>query len=111
MKELPKTYNPADIELNIIEFWEKNNFYKPSEDSSKPRYSIVIPPPNVTGNLTIGHILNNTIQDVYIRYKRMNGFEACWIPGTDHAGIATQQVVERDLKNKGESRASPLFFY
>jgi len=72
--------------------------------SSETAYPIVIPPPNVTGVLHMGHILNNTLQDAYIRYKRMTGFEACWIPGTDHAGIATQHVVERSLSAQGMTR-------
>ncbi|MCI0715587.1 MAG: valine--tRNA ligase [Chlorobi bacterium] len=104
MKELPKTYNPADVELEMIEFWEKNRFYTPSSDSQKPKFSIVIPPPNVTGNLHIGHMLNNTVQDVYARWKRMSGFNVLWLPGTDHAGISTQTVVERQLRKEKLSR-------
>jgi valyl-tRNA synthetase len=83
--------------------WEENNFFH-AEVSSKQPYTIVIPPPNVTGVLHMGHILNNSLQDAFIRYKRMKGFEACWIPGTDHAGIATQNVVERALKKEGKTR-------
>jgi valyl-tRNA synthetase len=104
LKELQKTYNPAEIELSLIEFWEKNGFYKPDNTSQKPKYSIVIPPPNVTGNLTIGHMLNNTVQDVYARWKRMSGYNVLWLPGSDHAGIATQTRVEKELKNEGVSR-------
>lgn len=104
MKELQKIYNPGEVELNLIEFWEKSNFYKPSENSDKPKYSIVIPPPNVTGNLTIGHMLNNTVQDVYARWKRMSGYNVLWLPGTDHAGIATQTVVEKKLREEKISR-------
>ena len=104
MKELPKTYNPAEIELNLIEFWEKNRFYVPDEKSAKPKYSVVIPPPNVTGNLTIGHMLNNTVQDVYARWKRMSGFNVLWLPGSDHAGISTQTKVEAKLREEGITR-------
>ncbi len=100
MKEISKTYIPADVEFELIEFWEKNGFFSPDSASTKPKYSIVIPPPNVTGNLTIGHMLNNTIQDVYARWKRMSGFNVLWLPGSDHAGIATQNVVEKKLKEE-----------
>ncbi len=104
MKELPKTYDPASVEHQLIEFWEKNGFFTPQPDSAKPKYSIVIPPPNVTGNLTIGHILNNTVQDVYARWKRMSGYNVLWLPGTDHAGISTQTKVEKKLKEENISR-------
>ncbi len=104
MKELSKIYEPNEIELRLIDFWNKNKFYAPEENSSKPKYSIVIPPPNVTGNLTIGHMLNNTIQDVYARWKRMSGFNVLWLPGSDHAGIATQTKVEGKLREEGISR-------
>lgn len=104
MKELNKTYNPSEVELNLIEYWEKNGFYSPDNKSDKPKYSIVIPPPNVTGNLTIGHMLNNTVQDVYARWKRMSGYNVLWLPGTDHAGIATQTVVEKKLREEKISR-------
>ncbi len=104
MKELPKLYEPNDVETRLIEFWEKNKFFAPSGDSARPRYSIVIPPPNVTGNLTVGHMLNNTVQDVYARWKRMSGYNVLWLPGTDHAGISTQTVVEKKLKEDGISR-------
>lgn len=104
MKELSKTYEPGTIEHDIIAFWNKNKFYAPAKDSDKPKYSIVIPPPNVTGNLHIGHMLNNTIQDIYARWKRMSGFNTLWLPGADHAGIATQTVVESKLRDEGTSR-------
>jgi len=104
LRELSKIYNPADVELEMIEFWEKNKFYTPDSKSKKPKYSIVIPPPNVTGNLHVGHILNNTVQDVYARWKRMSGFNVLWLPGSDHAGIATQTVVERQLAFKKLNR-------
>lgn len=104
MKELSKTYESGKIEHEIIDFWSRNNFYAPQKDSSKPKFSIVIPPPNVTGNLTMGHMLNNTIQDIYARWKRMSGFNTLWLPGADHAGIATQTVVEGKLRAEGISR-------
>lgn len=104
MKEIFKTYNPAEVELKLIDYWEENRFYSPDLNSAKPKYSIVIPPPNVTGNLTIGHVLNNTVQDVYARWKRMSGYNVLWLPGTDHAGIATQNVVEKKLKVEGHTR-------
>ncbi|MBI5727543.1 MAG: class I tRNA ligase family protein, partial [Ignavibacteriales bacterium] len=104
LKELSKTYEPGKIEHEIIDFWSRNNFYAPQKDSSKPKFSIVIPPPNVTGNLTMGHMLNNTIQDIYARWKRMSGFNTLWLPGADHAGIATQTVVEGKLRAEGISR-------
>ncbi len=90
-------YNPLDIEQKWYKIWEEKGYFKPSKDDEKPAYSIVIPPPNVTGVLHMGHILNNTIQDVVIRYKRMKGYDTLWQTGTDHAGIATQNVVERKL--------------
>lgn len=104
MKELHKTYNPSEVEQNLIDFWDKNAFYSPDNKSDKPKYSIVIPPPNVTGNLTVGHMLNNTVQDVYARWKRMTGYNVLWLPGTDHAGIATQTVVEKKLREEKISR-------
>jgi len=104
LKELSKTYQPGEVELKLIDFWEKNQFYTPDSKSTKPKFSIVIPPPNVTGNLTVGHILNNTIQDVYSRWKRMSGFNVLWLPGTDHAGIATQTVVEKKLREENQTR-------
>jgi valyl-tRNA synthetase len=100
LKEISKTYSPKEIESKLIKFWEDNKFFTPDINSSKPKYSVVIPPPNVTGNLTIGHILDNTIQDVYVRWKRMSGYNVLWLPGTDHAGIATQTVVEKKLKSQ-----------
>jgi valyl-tRNA synthetase len=101
MKEIPKAYNPSTVEDKWYSYWEENKLYHSEIDKSKKSYSIVIPPPNVTGILTMGHVLNNTIQDVYIRYKRMQGFNACWIPGTDHASIATEGKVTAYLKEQG----------
>ncbi len=104
MPELSKTYNPQEVENTIYTRWENQNFFHAKVDSNKTPYTIVIPPPNITGILHMGHILNNTLQDVFIRWKRMQGYESCWVPGTDHAGIATQHVVERELLKQGIKR-------
>ena len=93
-------YNHINIENDIYNYWEKNKFFKPKKNEKK-HFSIVIPPPNVTGNLHMGHALNNSLQDLLVRYYRMNGYETLWQPGTDHAGIATQAVVEKKLLEKG----------
>jgi valyl-tRNA synthetase len=90
-------YNHTTQEKKIYDFWEKNNLFKPKSNKSKKTFSIVIPPPNVTGKLHMGHALNNSLQDLLIRYYRMNGHETLWQPGTDHAGIATQAIVEKNL--------------
>ncbi len=104
-EELAKTYDPASFEDRIYKFWEENGYFKPSEDRDAPTFSMVIPPPNVTGQLHMGHALNNTLQDIIIRAKRMEGYSALWVPGTDHAGIATQIKVEEMLrKEKGLTR-------
>ncbi|RMH56802.1 MAG: valine--tRNA ligase [Candidatus Hydrogenedentota bacterium] len=104
MVELPKRFAHAEAEKKWYERWEKEGAFRADPTSSKPAYSIVIPPPNVTGALHMGHALNNTIQDIYARYKRMNGFDVLWLPGTDHAGIATQNVVEKQLAEEGRTR-------
>ena len=96
-EEFPKAYTPKDLEEKWYTFWEEGGFFKADAHSSKPAYCIAIPPPNVTGVLHMGHALVDTLQDVLMRWKRMSGFEALWVPGTDHAGIATQTVVERHL--------------
>ncbi len=101
---LSKVYNPKEVEQKIYDFWEKKGLFKASINPDKKPYCIVIPPPNITGILHMGHALNNTIQDILIRFKRMQGYEALWMPGTDHAGIATQNVVERELAKKGLKR-------
>ncbi len=97
-KEPAKIYDPKNVENKWYANWVENNYFHAEAKSDKPPYTIVIPPPNVTARLHMGHAFNNTIQDILIRYKRKTGFEALWLPGTDHAGIATQAVVERDLK-------------
>jgi len=96
-------YNHINIENEIYKYWEKNNFFKPKKNKKK-YFSIVIPPPNVTGSLHMGHALNNSLQDLLVRFYRMNGFETLWQPGTDHAGIATQAIVEKKLLEKGIKR-------
>ncbi len=102
--EMDKVYDPKKVEEKCYEEWINNGYYKSSTSNDKPPFTIVIPPPNVTGSLHIGHALNNTLQDILIRYKRMKGFDALWVPGTDHAGIATQMMVERELEKEGTSR-------
>lgn len=99
--EIPKSYNPSLVEDKWYSYWENNQLYHSEPDASRKPYTVVIPPPNVTGILTMGHILNNSIQDVLVRYKRMKGFNACWVPGTDHASIATETKVTAMLKEKG----------
>ena len=101
---MDKQYNPSQVEDRLYKQWMDTKQFHADENSTKPAYSIVIPPPNVTGVLHMGHALNNTIQDILIRHKRMSGFEAMWMPGTDHAGIATQNVVERKLSKEGTNR-------
>jgi len=101
MAEIPNKYDVKIAEQKWQSFWEDNEVYKSEVRKDKEKYSVVIPPPNVTGILHIGHILNNTIQDIYCRWKRMKGFEVCWVPGTDHAGISTQLMVEKDLAKSG----------
>ena len=96
-KELPSSYDPTIVEDKWYHFWEKNGLFKPQENSTKEPYSIVLPPPNVTGVLHMGHALVNTIQDILVRFMRMKGHKTVWFPGTDHAGISTQSVVERHL--------------
>jgi valyl-tRNA synthetase len=104
MSEITKTYEPQSVEDKWYQFWLDQKCFVANEHSVKPAYSIVIPPPNVTGVLTMGHVLNNTIQDILCRKARMDGKAVLWLPGTDHAGIATQTVVERTLKKSGEIR-------
>ncbi|MGC8764899.1 MAG: valine--tRNA ligase [Brevinematia bacterium] len=98
---LTSSYNHLEFEDEIYDFWLKNKFFRSKVDKSKKPYTIVMPPPNVTGVLHMGHVLNNSIQDVLIRYYRMNGYEACWIPGTDHASIATEAKVTKYLAEMG----------
>ncbi|MEN9605775.1 MAG: hypothetical protein RJB29_649 [Actinomycetota bacterium] len=103
-KELAATFTPAEIEAPLYKKWQDAGYFKADAKSKKAPFTIVIPPPNVTGSLHIGHALDHTIQDLLIRMKRMKGFEALWLPGMDHAGIATQNVVEKQLASEGKSR-------
>ena len=104
-KELPKTYNPGEIEKPLYQKWCDAGYFTPKIDQKKKPFTIVIPPPNVTGQLHMGHALDETLQDTIIRYKRMSGYCTLWVPGTDHAGIATQIKVEETLRReKGLTR-------
>src|SRR5678816_4919057 len=97
MSEISKAYEPQAVEAKWYQFWLDRNLFTADAHSAKPAYSIVIPPPNVTGVLTLGHVLNNTIQDILARRARMLGKEVLWLPGTDHAGIGTQTAVEKHI--------------
>ena len=104
-KELPKVYDPREVESSIYKMWMDNDCFHADPNPDKKPFSIVMPPPNVTGQLHMGHAMDCTLQDILIRYKRMQGYEALWLPGSDHAGIATQIKVEEDLrKNEGLTR-------
>lgn len=94
--DLPKAYDPQEAQRRWYAYWQEQGYFHAPDSPRKP-YCIVIPPPNVTGALHLGHALNNTLQDILIRWKRMQGYDALWMPGTDHAGIATQAVVEKRL--------------
>ncbi len=105
MNELPKVYDPSSVEGPLYKFWEENGFFAAEVDENKKPFTIVIPPPNVTGQLHMGHAFDETLQDILIRFKRMQGYSALWMPGTDHAGIATQIKVEENLRvNEGLTR-------
>lgn len=104
IETLPKVYNPHEVEAKWYEYWEEKGYFRAEIDPNKEPYVIVIPPPNVTGSLHMGHALNNTLQDIAIRKHRMMGDATLWLPGTDHAGIATQNVVERELSKEGKTR-------
>ena len=104
MSELPKTFDPAAIEQRWYDHWESNGLFRPDRPDEEP-WTIVMPPPNVTGSLHIGHALDNTLQDILTRHARMQGKDALWVVGMDHAGIATQMVVERNLESQGVKRA------
>ena len=98
--KIPKNFSPETIENKWYTHWEDNNYFESKPDERDP-YTIVIPPPNVTGILHMGHMLNNTLQDVLVRKARMQGFNTCWVPGTDHASIATEAKVVKHLESKG----------
>ena len=101
---MEKVYDPKQIEDDLYQFWLKNDYFRSEVDFAQPRFSIVIPPPNVTGSLHVGHALDLTLQDILTRWQRMLGKNALWVPGTDHAGIGTQIVVERELAKEGKTR-------
>ena len=103
---LDKYYQPDLVEEKIYKQWEEDGDFNASVDTKNKHFSIVIPPPNVTGNLHMGHALNNTLQDILIRFYRMKGRDVLWQPGTDHAGIATEMVVERELRKQNIKKAS-----
>jgi valyl-tRNA synthetase len=102
--QLPAQYSPGEVETRRYEGWVKAGYFQADADSDAPPFSIVIPPPNVTGSLHIGHALDHTLIDALIRRRRMQGYNTLWLPGMDHAGIATQNVVERELAKDGLSR-------
>ncbi len=103
--EIPKRYNHKEVEDRWYKFWEESGFFKADpNDESRPKFSISMPPPNVTGIIHIGHVMDNTLQDILVRWRRLQGYNVLWQPGTDHAGIATQNVVERQLAKEGKTR-------
>ena len=104
MNELPKTYAPSEFEDRIYKNWCEKKYFTPTVDKTKPSYSIVIPPPNITGQLHMGHALDNTLQDILIRYKRMSGYSTLWLPGTDHASIATEAKIVEAMRKEGLSK-------
>ena len=101
MKELEKNYNPADIEDRLYEKWQEKKYFHAEVDRSKKPFTIVMPPPNITGQLHMGHALDNTMQDILTRFKRMQGYEALWLPGTDHASIATEAKIVEEMREEG----------
>jgi valyl-tRNA synthetase len=104
MDEIQKKYDPKQVETKWYEYWEENDLFEVDPNSGREPFCIIMPPPNVTGQLHMGHALQDTIQDMLIRLKRMQGFESHWQPGKDHAGIATQNVVEKQLAEEGTAR-------
>ena len=104
MEELGTRYEPAEVSKRWYAYWMEKGYFKAKDGDTRPSFCIVIPPPNVTGSLHVGHALDNTLQDILIRHRRMSGYNTLWMPGTDHAGIATQNVVERELKKEGLDR-------
>ncbi|HYR54724.1 MAG TPA: class I tRNA ligase family protein, partial [Myxococcaceae bacterium] len=96
--DLPKAYEPAEVERRWYPFWMNRGYFIADAHSTKPPYCIILPPPNVTGSLHLGHALTATLEDILVRWKRMSGFNCLWLPGIDHAGISTQLMVERELK-------------
>ena len=103
-KELDKTYDPAQVEKRIYQFWLDGGYFHAEVNPEKKPFTIVIPPPNITGKLHMGHALDNTLQDILIRMKRMQGYEALWMPGTDHASIATEVKIVENMRAEGLSK-------
>ncbi|MDX1632380.1 MAG: class I tRNA ligase family protein, partial [Thermoanaerobaculia bacterium] len=101
---MEKHFDPASYEEKWQEYWAEGGYFEVDADTDRPTFCIMIPPPNVTGKLHIGHALQSTLQDLLTRWRRMQGYEALWLPGTDHAGIATQLMVERELAEEGKTR-------
>ena len=101
MKEFEKNYNPAEIEDRLYEKWQEKKYFHAEVDRSRKPFTIVMPPPNITGQLHMGHALDNTMQDILIRFKRMQGYEALWLPGTDHASIATEAKIVEKMREEG----------
>ncbi|HEY8760133.1 MAG TPA: class I tRNA ligase family protein, partial [Candidatus Dormibacteraeota bacterium] len=101
---MPTAYDPRAIEPGWAARWEQARLFAADAGSPKPKYSIALPPPNVTGELHLGHAVNGTLQDVWARYRRMTGYEVLWLPGTDHAAIATQNVIEKQLAREGQTK-------
>ena len=101
---MDKTYDPGAVETRIYHWWEQHGYFKPRLDGARPPFVISMPPPNVTGELHLGHAITATLEDIMIRYHRMRGDQTLWVPGSDHAGIATQVVVERMLRDEGTDR-------
>ena len=100
-KELEKQYNPSEVENRTYDFWCKNKYFHAKREEDKKTYTIVIPPPNITGQLHMGHALDNTLQDILIRYHRMAGYDTLWLPGTDHASIATEAKIVEKMREEG----------
>ena len=103
-KELEKMYNPRDFEDRIYQFWLDGGYFTPTIDKSKPMFSIVMPPPNITGQLHMGHAVDNTLQDILTRWKRMQGYCTLWLPGTDHASIATEAKIVEAMRKEGVTK-------
>src|SRR6266508_469094 len=102
--EMPSAYDPRAVEQRLYDFWEGNGYFQADIEPGKPAFTIIMPPPNVTGELHLGHALTAAVEDALIRWHRMRGDATLWLPGTDHAGIATQMVVERELAKEGLTR-------
>ena len=100
-KDLAKQYDPKNVEDRIYDFWLKGKYFHAKTEEGKKTYTIVIPPPNITGQLHMGHALDNTLQDILIRWKRMQGYDTLWVPGTDHASIATEAKIVEAMKKEG----------